>query len=87
MIAAIQNGNPEQLILKGYTDSIGNTDYNQYLSLQRALAARDYLVNKGIESDHIEVHALGEQKPLVDNADAQQRRFNRRVEIEGEAAK
>ena len=39
------------IVLKGYTDSIGGTEYNRSLSAFRANVVKSYLTGKGISSD------------------------------------
>lgn len=67
--------------VEGYTDSIGEADYNQALSLRRAESVRDELLADGIAPDRVEVEGLGEQYPKASNQTAAGRQENRRVEI------
>ncbi|MFA5180008.1 MAG: OmpA family protein [Syntrophales bacterium] len=69
------------LIVEGYTDSQGSQSYNQNLSQRRAEAVRDYLVQKGYPADRIQARGKGENSPIADNASAEGRANNRRVEI------
>jgi len=69
------------LIVEGHTDSQGSESYNQGLSQRRADAVRDYLVHGGYKADRIQSHGLGEGRPIADNANAEGRANNRRVEI------
>ncbi len=66
----------------GHTDSTGPEEYNQKLSLRRATAIRDFLVNeKGVDAGIIDVSGMGESQPIADNATAEGRAQNRRVEV------
>lgn len=65
----------------GHTDSIGSEAYNMGLSLRRAESVRNYLVNKGIPSDRLVIRGYGESQPVADNATAEGRFQNRRVEL------
>lgn len=65
----------------GYTDSIGNEDYNQRLSERRAIAVHDYLVQQGVPSGQLTVRGYGEENPVASNDTAEGRAQNRRVEI------
>ncbi len=67
--------------VEGYTDSTGEEAYNQELSLRRAEAVEDKLLDDGIDSDRIEVEGFGEQYPEASNETAAGRQENRRVEI------
>jgi len=69
------------LIVEGHTDSQGSNAYNQGLSQRRAEAVRDYLVQKGYPADHIQARGRGEGSPIANNASAEGRANNRRVEI------
>jgi len=65
----------------GYTDDTGSAEYNQKLSLRRADAVRDYLVQSGLNPSIINVKGYGKTSPLVPDTDAEARAKNRRVEI------
>lgn len=65
----------------GYTDDIGTADYNQQLSLRRAQAIRDYLVQAGIDPSIVNVKGYGKTSPLVEGTSSEARSKNRRVEI------
>ena len=67
--------------VEGYTDSRGTDAFNLDLSQRRADAVRDYLVKHDYEPDRIVAHGLGEGSPVGDNATAEGRANNRRVEI------
>ena len=69
------------LIVEGHTDSRGSVSYNQGLSQRRADAVRDYLVQRGYPADRIQSRGKGKGSPIADNASAEGRANNRRVEI------
>ncbi len=69
------------LIVEGHTDSQGSEAYNQGLSQRRADAVRNYLVQQGYPSDKIQSHGQGKGSPIANNATAEGRANNRRVEI------
>jgi OOP family OmpA-OmpF porin len=68
--------------ISGHTDSVGSTEVNQKLSVQRAQAVRDYIVKLGGNPSIMQVEGLGESRPIADNNTAEGRAKNRRVEIE-----
>jgi outer membrane protein OmpA-like peptidoglycan-associated protein len=70
-----------KIVVEGHTDSQGGAAYNQELSQRRAGAVRDYLVSRGIASDRITSQGFGSTRPVGDNASAEGRANNRRVEI------
>jgi len=73
-------------VVEGHTDSVGSDAYNQGLSERRAGAVRDVLVNQyGVESGRVQAVGYGESRPVADNATAEGRAINRRVEAEVEA--
>ncbi|OZB34914.1 MAG: hypothetical protein B7X51_00170 [Pseudomonas sp. 34-62-33] len=73
-------------VVEGHTDSVGSDAYNQGLSERRANAVRDVLVNQyGVESGRVQAVGYGESRPVADNATADGRAINRRVEAEVEA--
>jgi outer membrane protein OmpA-like peptidoglycan-associated protein len=65
----------------GHTDSVGSDAYNQKLSEQRAQSVAAYLQRKDIEPARFEVIGFGERNPVADNATAEGRALNRRVEL------
>ena len=67
--------------VEGHTDSTGSVATNDALSLRRASAVRDYLIGQGLPSSNIDVAGLGSSMPIADNATADGRARNRRVEI------
>ncbi|MDH5474971.1 MAG: OmpA family protein, partial [Cyclobacteriaceae bacterium] len=67
--------------LDGHTCSVGQTDYNQKLSENRAQAVYQYLVDTGISSDRMTSFGFGETKPLVDDQSSEALKKNRRVEF------
>jgi outer membrane protein OmpA-like peptidoglycan-associated protein len=67
--------------LQGHTDSIGNDLSNMQLSVKRANAVKEYLMEQGIEAKRLSVKAFGESKPVAANSTEEGRQLNRRVEL------
>ena len=67
--------------VEGHTDNTGSVETNQTLSRERATVVRDYLAAQGVDSSHIDVQGLGPDGAVADNATAEGRARNRRVEI------
>jgi len=65
----------------GHTDDVGDNDYNQELSEQRAQAVGRYLVKAGVDSSKIVAVGAGERLPVASNATNEGRADNRRVEV------
>lgn len=70
-----------KITVEGHTDSQGGSSYNQDLSQRRAQSVRDYLVSRGIAADRVTAQGFGSTRSVADNASAEGRADNRRVEI------
>ena len=68
--------------IAGHTDSRGSDEYNLALGQRRAVAAKRYLTDRGIDAGRIEIVSFGEERPTcTDEADSCWGR-NRRDEFE-----
>jgi outer membrane protein OmpA-like peptidoglycan-associated protein len=65
----------------GHTDNTGSDAVNNPLSIDRADAARDYLVSRGVARTRFATDGRGAREPIADNNSPQGRDKNRRVEI------
>jgi len=81
VVAVLLTTRERSITIEGHTDSQGTDAHNQDLSQRRADAVRDYIVGKGYQSDLVKSSGLGEGHPVADNAGAEGRANNRRVEI------
>jgi outer membrane protein OmpA-like peptidoglycan-associated protein len=71
-----------KLNISGHTDSQGKEESNLRLSQARADAIKAYLVYEfKIESQRIDAHGYGSEKPIVDESTDDARKLNRRVEF------
>ena len=70
-----------QVLVEGFTDSVGERAYNMDLSLRRANAVRDALVERGVDPERIRVRGYGPDHPVADNDSEAGRQLNRRVEV------
>lgn len=70
-----------RFMVEGHTDNTGSVTNNNELSLRRAISVRDYLISQGVAASAIDVAGLGSSRPVADNATADGRARNRRVEI------
>ncbi|WP_303723066.1 OmpA family protein [Malonomonas rubra] len=70
------------MLIAGHTDSQGSEAYNQKLSVRRAMAVRDYLINNyDVSEKKLVVRGYGELRPATSNDTAAGRYQNRRVEV------
>ena len=70
-----------EIIVTGHTDSVGPGPANDQLSLQRASAIRDELVQRGFDRTRVDAVGRGEREPLVPTPDNTAEPRNRRAEI------
>jgi peptidoglycan-associated lipoprotein len=70
------------VMIEGYCDPVGTSEYNMALGQRRADAAKAYLVKLGISSDKLSTISYGEEK-LV-SQDEKQYELNRRAEFKPE---
>lgn len=79
--ADVLKENPDSfIILAGFTDNIGDEDYNLALSQRRTEAVRDHLMQQhGIDESRIILFWYGDLAPIADNASREGRALNRRV--------
>jgi outer membrane protein OmpA-like peptidoglycan-associated protein len=74
--------NPEvSVVITGHTDNVGDQKYNQALSLKRAQAVKNWLVEKGIASKRMRTVGRGMNEPIASNDTEEGRLQNRRMEF------
>lgn len=66
--------------IAGHTDNVGVPSNNKQLSLKRAQACRQYLIDKGIDASRIEAVGFGDEQPVATNESEEGRQRNRRIE-------
>jgi outer membrane protein OmpA-like peptidoglycan-associated protein len=68
--------------IAGYTDNVGNSEFNLQLSARRAESVKNWLVQQGIDPERLVTRGYGEQFPLASNDDEREgRELNRRIEV------
>lgn len=77
----LRAGEDARLLVRGHADETGTQNYNYRLTDRRAIAVRDYLVERGVPVAQIEVFSRGEISPVDENWAREGRARNRRVEI------
>jgi len=81
VVALLQRTPAMRIEVSGHTDDVGGVQYNFWLSEQRAIAVKQYLVEGGVESRRIETRGAGEMEPLGSNLTPEGRALNRRIEF------
>lgn len=73
----INKGDIKNIVLDGHSCDVGTDKNNYYISKQRAISVKNYLISKGVDENKIEVRFHGEEQPISD-----EKSENRRVEIQ-----
>jgi outer membrane protein OmpA-like peptidoglycan-associated protein len=80
-MAAIILRESRDIGIHGHSDRTGSAEKNLDLSLRRAVAVENILLQHGINRGYLEVRSHGEGNPLVPTADGVDEPRNRRVEV------
>lgn len=72
----------DRITVRSYTDSAVVDDANRKIALARALAARQFLIERGIDPQRIRAFYNSAGGFIADNSTAEGRAQNRRVEVE-----
>lgn len=81
-LASFMTENPRIMIeISGYTDNTGDSAHNKTLSMERAEAVKNAMIERGIEGYRMVATGYGESRPLVPNISEQNKAINRRVEV------
>lgn len=81
-LVSILNEYPEtNVLVAGYTDSVGKAEYNMGLSKRRAQAVTNYFTSKGLVASRFTTKWYGMENPVADNATPEGRAKNRRVNV------
>jgi len=75
------NGKLREVQIVGHTDSTGSETINRKLSLDRAIAVRDFMIANGVSSAIISARGVASSQPVASNNTAQGRSENRRVTL------
>ncbi|ATU44799.1 hypothetical protein CS557_04615 [Acinetobacter junii] len=82
MAIALNRVGSKKVKIIGHTDSSGDANKNTVLSQERAAAVQSYLVAKSIAAERLSTEGKGSSQPVADNATADGRKKNRRIEFE-----
>jgi outer membrane protein OmpA-like peptidoglycan-associated protein len=81
-VATILNQFPEMKVqIEGHTDNVGTEDYNLDLSQRRSQAVQDFLASQQVAAERMTSEGFGMTHPVADNATAEGRQKNRRVDL------
>ena len=80
--AALQQHPEASVTIEGHCDERGTNEYNLALGERRAGAAKDYLVNYGIDAGRLTTVSYGEERPLDPGHDESAWSRNRRDHFE-----
>lgn len=69
------------IVVEGYCDERGTTEYNMALGERRAQETKQYLENLGINASRIETISYGEERPLDSRSTEEAWAQNRRVQF------
>jgi len=72
---------PIRLRIEGNTDERGSDEYNLALGMRRAAAAKQYLVERGVDSSSVTTVSNGEERPVCQQHDEDCWSKNRRAEF------
>jgi len=81
LLAEVAKRQAVEVQITGHTDRVGKVEDNDRLSMERAEAIRDVLINNGLHASFIRVVGRGEREPLIPTPDEQVEPRNRRVEV------
>lgn len=81
VVKALKQNPKVKLRIQGYTDSVGDDQYNYGLSLRRAESVKNYMVQKGVAAERLTTQGFGEKNPIASNDTPEGRAENRRIEF------
>ena len=81
VLGLINNHPGSRWMIAGHTDNQGNSAHNQELSQNRAVAVIAWLKAHAVDPSRLAPQGFGAARPVADNATANGRALNRRVEI------
>ena len=81
-IIQFMESNPFLVVeIGGHTDNSGSKNYNLDLSEQRAASVKNALVQRGLNSERIQIKGYGMSEHLNTNSSEEERAINRRTEL------
>ena len=80
-VAQFLQGNPNTIIIAGFTDERGTPEYNRGLGESRSEAVRDYLLHHGADASKIQTVSFGAEMPADPGSGEDAWAKNRRAEF------
>lgn len=80
-LACFGSKSDARLTISGHTDSRGDSDENQELSVDRARSVATFLANRGVDATMLIADGFGEDQPIADNETEEGRTANRRISL------
>jgi peptidoglycan-associated lipoprotein len=68
----------ESIVVEGNCDARGTNEYNLALGERRAINAKQYMVDLGVDASRIRTVSYGEERPLFEGSDESSYQYNRR---------
>jgi len=81
LVSFLINNPAVRIEIGGHTDDEGTEEYNIDLSMKRARAVDEYLIDHGITAGRLSYKGYGESSPVSTNKSEEGRALNRRTEI------
>lgn len=81
VLGLVHNHPGARWVIAGHTDNQGNADHNQTLSESRSKSVIAWLKQHGGDVNNLVAQGFGATQPVADNATANGRALNRRVEV------
>lgn len=82
MATALNRVKNKNIRITGHTDSSGNLQKNNQLSLERANTVKTYLISRNIAAVRLSTVGVGAAQPVADNTTPDGRKKNRRIQFE-----
>ena len=81
-VAVLDHPEVTLIEIQGHTDERAEATYNLYLSLKRARAVRQFLIDRGVAAERLLAQGYGEAQPVVAGAGVEdEHQQNRRVQF------
>jgi outer membrane protein OmpA-like peptidoglycan-associated protein len=77
----LQTNPSVRIEIAGHTDNSGNDSHNRQLSLNRAKAVHQFLIDQGINTKRLTYKGYGSTLPVAPNDSEKHRQLNRRIEF------